>query len=122
MAYVFDAFDGVCWCSVQAGADRYLLARGLDLNPDPMPAKGAVVLRSGALPPGLRLENGMIIGVPERPGDWYFTVQFLAIRCGDQTYYADDPDTPPSPNFKSPSPILQIEIKTVGSAMPQALP
>ena len=67
-----------------------------------MPAEGAVVLRSGALPRGLRIENnGIIAGVPERPGDWNFTVQFLAIRCGDQTYFADDPDTLPSPNLSN---------------------
>jgi hypothetical protein len=71
---------------------------------------GAAEVVTGALPPGLTLDNlqttGHITGVPTRAGTWYLRVRFAELSCADKTY---------------PDSTQDLEIKTEGSSAPQSV-
>jgi hypothetical protein len=76
--------------------------------------------------PGLHFDFGhdaSIVGVPQRAGDWYFSVQFGTATCGGDTHFADLPEIGHGRTIREgPPPIQTVHIKTIGSAVPKSLP
>ncbi len=66
----------------------------------------ATEIVTGALPPGLYIDDGNIVGVPERAGTWHLRVQFVNMNCAG-TYYGDHTQ--------------DIHITTEGSSAPRSL-
>jgi hypothetical protein len=47
---------------------------------------GGARVTSGELPPGLTLEDGVIGGVPTKPGTYNFHVEFSSVSCAGKSY------------------------------------
>ncbi len=45
-----------------------------------------VVQPGGGLPPGLRIENRRIVGIPTRAGTWNLRLRFAGIKCNNSSY------------------------------------
>jgi hypothetical protein len=41
---------------------------------------------AGALPPGLSLDEGVIVGKPTAPGDYHATITFHGVVCGGKPF------------------------------------
>ena len=47
---------------------------------------GGARVASGELPPGLTLEDGVIGGVPNKPGTYSFHIEFSSVMCAGKPY------------------------------------
>ena len=48
----------------------------------------------GALPPGMKFENGVISGTPAAPGTWVLSVKFAGILCNGTAFPDQDAVVP----------------------------
>jgi hypothetical protein len=56
-----------------------------DGRPSQWATRGAQV-EAGALPPGLSLDDGAIVGTPTTAGDYHATIVFHGVACGGKPF------------------------------------